>query len=113
MTGAAEKDRDPGVYARGADGGERLVHLYQGGLYDLGDIAEIFSLGTIEDSENEGETVLILNRKDLRTLKTMADAYSFDYEEPFIEMCLEMHRFALEVPGETVRFIANFPGELG
>ncbi|MCH8197564.1 MAG: hypothetical protein IH904_05730 [Proteobacteria bacterium] len=112
MTDAAEKDRDPGVYARGLDGEERLVHLYQGGLYDLGDIAEIFSLGTPEDGENEGETVLVLNRKDLRTLKTMADAYSFDYEEPFIEMCLEMHRFALEVSGETVRFTANFPGEL-
>ncbi len=112
MTDAAEKDRDPGVYARGADGRERLVHLYQGGHYDLGEIAEIFSLGTPEDSEYEGETVLVLNRKDLRTLKTMADAYSFDYEEPFIEMCLEMHRFALEVLGETVRFTANFPGGL-
>ena len=112
MTDTPEKDRDPGVYARGADGEERLVHLYQGGLYDLGDITEIFSLGTPEDGENEGETVLVLNRKDLRTLKTMADAYSFDYEEPFIEMCLEMHRFALEVPGETMRFTANFPGEL-
>ncbi len=112
MTDAPEKDRAPGVYARGADGREGLVHLYQGGLYDLGDIAEIFRLGTPEDSENEGETVLILNRKDLRTLKTTADAYSFDYEEPFIEMCLEMHRFALEVPGETVRFTANFPGGL-
>ncbi len=108
MTGAPEKDRDPGVYAPGPDGTERLVHLYQGGLYDLGDIAEMFELGTIEVSEIEGQTVLVLNRKDLRTLKTMADAFSFDYEEPFIEMCLEMHRFALEVPGETVRFTANF-----
>ncbi len=110
MTDAPENDRYPGVYALGADGRERLVHLYQGGLYNLGDIAEIFSLGTPEDSENEGETVLVLNRKDLRTLKTMADAYSFDYEEPFIEMCLEIHRFAPEVPGETVRFTANFQG---
>ena len=112
MTDAPEKDRAPGVYARGPDGPEQLVHLYQDGLYNLGDIDEIFSLGTIEDSENEGESVLVLNRKDLRTLKTMADAYSFDYEEPFIEMCLEMHRFALEVPGETVRFTANFTGRL-
>ena len=112
MTDTPEKDRDPGVYARGADGQEQLVHLYQGGLYDLDDIAEIFRLGTPEDGENEGETVLVLNRKDLHTLKTMADAYSFDYEEPFIEMCLEMHRFALEVPGETMRFTANFAGGL-
>ncbi len=112
MTDAPHQDRAPGVYARGTDGSERLVHLYQGGLYDLGDIAEIFRLGTPEDGENEGETVLVLNRKDLRTLKTMADAYSFDYEEPFIEMCLEMHRFALEAPGETMRFTANFLGGL-
>jgi hypothetical protein len=112
MTDAHKKHRDPGVYAPGADGGERLVHLYQGGLYDLGDIAEMFDLGTPEDSNIEGQTVLVLNRKNLRTLKTMADAYSFDYEEPFIEMCLEMHRFALEVPGETVRFTANFSGRL-
>ncbi len=88
MTDAPRKDRAPGVYARGPEGGERLVHLYQGGHYDLGDIAEIFRLGTPEDSENEGETVLVLNRKDLHTLKTIADAYSFDYEEPFIEMSL-------------------------
>ncbi len=110
MTDAPHQDRAPGVYARGADGSEQLVHLYQGGLYDLGDIAEIFRLGTPGDGENEDDTALVLNRKDLRTLKTMADAYSFDYEEPFIEMCLEMHRFALEVPGETVRFTANFAG---
>ncbi len=50
MTDAPEKDRAPGVYSRGPEGGERLVHLYQGGLYNLGDIAEIFSLGTPEDS---------------------------------------------------------------
>ncbi len=113
MTDAPHQDRAPGVYARGADGRDRLVHLYQGGDYDLGDIAEIFRLGTPGDGENEDDTALVLNRKDLRTLKTMADAYSFDYEEPFIEMCLEIHRFALEVPGETVRFTANFAGGLG
>lgn len=109
MTDApGENDRAPGVYAPGADGRDRLVHLYQGGLYALGDIAEIFGLGTAEAGDVEGETSLVLNRKDLKTLKTMADAYSFDYEEAFIEMCLEIYRFALVVPGETVRFTANF-----
>ncbi len=110
MTDASENDRAPGVYTADPEGVERLVHLYQGGLYNLGEIAEIFRLGTLEEAEQEGETVLVLDRKDLRTLKTMADAYSFDYEEGFIEMCLEMHRFALALPGETVRFRANFLG---
>ena len=108
MTDAPRKDRASGVYGTDAEGVERLVHLYQGGLYNLGDIPEIFRLGTLEESNTEGETVLVLNRKDVRTLKTVADAYSFDFEEGFIEMCLEIHRFALEVPGETVRFAANF-----
>ena len=97
----------PGVYA--SDGrGERLVHLYQGGFYALADIPDNFSLGTVEEPRKESESVLVLDRSDLRQLKTAADGLSFDYEEPFIEMCLEMCRFAQNVPGETVRFTANF-----
>ena len=42
----------------------------------------------------------------------MADAYSFDYEEGFIEMCLEMALFADPLVGGEghgeVRFTANF-----
>ena len=106
-----ENRQYPGVYAKGADGAERLVHLYQGGFYKLADINEIFGLGTVEAGESEEENVLVLNRHELRMLKVGADAYSFDYDERFIEMCLEMHRFAATVPGETVRFVANFVGE--
>lgn len=38
----------------------------------------------------------------------MADAYSFDHDERFIEMCLELHRFAIAVPDDRHRFEANF-----
>ena len=36
----------------------------------------------------------MLTGKELQTLKIMADTFSFDYEEEFIEMCLEMTRLA-------------------
>ncbi len=58
------------------------------------------------------ETVLVLTAEEVHTLKTMADAYSFDYEEGFIEMCLEMALFADQLVGGEgdgeVRFTANF-----
>ncbi len=107
-----EARQDPGVYALDARGRETLVHLYQGGDYGLADIVEFFQLGRLQEADREGETVLVLMAKELRTLKTMADAYSFDYEEPFIEMCLEIKRFADAAAGGSaggeIRFTANF-----
>ena len=56
--------------------------------------------------------MLVLTAKEASTLKTMADAYSFDYEEGFIEMCLEIALFADQLVGGQgdgeVRFTANF-----
>ncbi len=58
------------------------------------------------------ETVLVLTAEAVRTLKTMADAYSFDYAEEFIEMCLAMALFADQLVGGEgdgeLRFTANF-----
>ena len=82
-------------------------------------MAQLFDLGRPEESRRGNETVLVLTaeevrtlRTEVRTLKTMADAYSFDYEEGFIEMCLEMALFGDQfVGGEgdgEVRFTANF-----
>ena len=48
----------------------------------------------MEEAGGANEAVLVLTGKELQTPKTMADTYSFDYEEEFIEMCLEMTRFA-------------------
>ncbi len=73
-----EARQDPGVYAVDAQGHEILVHLYQGGDYELADIVEFFQLGRLQESAREDETVLVLTAKEMRTLKTMADAYSFD-----------------------------------
>ena len=107
-----EARQEPGVYAVDPHGREILVHLYQGGDYELADIVEFFQLGRLQESAREDETVLVLTAKQMHTLKTMADAYSFDYEEPFIEMCLEMKRFADAIAGgpagSEVGFTANF-----
>jgi len=101
----------PGVYSNDAGGTEQLVHLYQGGTYKLADICEIFELGKVEGIERDETSALVLDRRELRRLKASADAFSFDYEEPFIEMCYEMVRFAAGVPGDSVRFEANFNGD--
>lgn len=98
----------PGVYKEDTDGSMKLVHAYQGGDYGLEDIADYFQLGRLEPALQGDETVLILDAAELRRLKTMADAYSFDYEEGFIEMCLEIQRCASNLPGPTFQFVANF-----
>ena len=103
-----EQRVQPGVFAADARGDQHLVHLFQGGEYGLSDIVELWRLGRLLEPEREGESVVELSRRELDKLKVMADAYSFDYEEGFIEMCLEMHRFASGSSGEPVRFTANF-----
>ncbi len=114
MNGSTGEQRSPGVYGVDRDGREQQVHPYQGGPYTLSGVVHLFDLGRLEESGggNEAETVLVLTAEEVRTLKTMADAYSFDYEEVFIEMCLEMALFADQfVGGEgegEVRFTANF-----
>lgn len=86
------------------------MHLYQGGEYRLADVVDVFGLGRLEDSA-AGEAALVLTADDLRQLKTLADAHSFDYDEEFIEMCHELKRFADSLGGAPVddfRFTANF-----
>ncbi len=103
----AAKD-PPGVYGTDADGRTVLVHSYQGGNYRLSEIIDIFQLGRLQPVAGQDHPALVLNRRELRNLKTMADAFSFDYDESFIEMCHEMHRFAQGLPGEEQVFVANF-----
>ncbi len=104
----AEERVQPGVFAADARGIEQLVHLYQGGEYGLADIVELWQLGRLLEPEREGESVVELTRRELDNLKVMADAYSFDYEEGYIEMCLEMHRFASALGAKPIHFTANF-----
>ncbi len=100
----------PGVWSTDADGRPVLVHLYQGGTYRLADITDFFQLGRTDAGTGEDKAVLILSRQELRTLTIRADAFSFDYEEAFIEMCHEIERFAQTQPGEDLRLTANFSG---
>ena len=84
----------PGVYARTADSAVVLVHAYQDDSYALDDIVELFGRGRFEE-EPGGLHVLTLTGREVRHLKVQADAYSFDYEPGLIELCLDMHRFAI------------------
>ena len=98
----------PGVYSNDADGRPKLVHRYQGGDYELQEIVEFFNLGTVETADDDGDSVVVLTSKELNELRILASAHSFDYEEGFIEMCMEMQRFAVSAPAERYRFVANF-----
>lgn len=98
----------PGVYSNDGDGRLKLVHRYQGGDYELQEIVDFFNLGTVESTDGDGESVIVLTSKELNELRILASAHSFDYEEGFIEMCMEMQRFAVTTPTDHYRFIANF-----
>lgn len=91
-----------GVYARLPNGEPSLVHAYLDSDYALADIIECFRLGRLED--RQGSATLTLTRKELRDLRNFADAYSFDYDAGFIEMCLDIYRASAELPGESIDF---------
>lgn len=89
-----DREQAPGVYAVGEDGDRMLVHGYLDDSYALEDIVENFGLGRLDRSASDDGPELVLSDKDVRELRVNADAYSFDYEEGFIEMCLDIDRFA-------------------
>jgi len=84
-----------------------LAHLHQGGDYYLTDVVEFFGLGRV--AIDPPQPVVAFDRAALRRLKAEADAQSFDFPEPFIEMCLELTRAAHLLPGTELRFIERFP----
>ena len=96
----------PAVTTRAPDGKTVRVHEYAGVElgedYSLADIAENFQLGAADGD------AIVLNRTELRDLANLANAYSFDYPEGFIEMCLDIARAAAALPGDTLRFEADF-----
>jgi hypothetical protein len=108
VTGSGSVLSTPGVYSEDGDGRLTLVHRYQGGDYELQEIVDFFKLGAVESTSDDGESVIALTNKELNELRILASAHSFDYEEAFIEMCMEMQRFAVSTPAERYRFIANF-----
>jgi len=103
--GTAER---PGVYLLAAHGARRRVHEWvddgEGPAYGLEDVVRCFGLGRIEErGAHRDEVVLALAAGEVRELKVMADAYGFDYQPGFVEMCVEMSRAAVDAE-QTVRF---------
>lgn len=108
MTAILNEAVDIGVYCLDPTGEANLVHSCQSGEYRLDEIFEFFQLGRLEESRQADEVVLVLTMDEIRMLKTMADAYSFDYDEEFIEMCLQIYRHSVAHSQDELRFIVNF-----
>ncbi len=100
MTGTPEH---PAVTALGPKGETVRVHEFQDGDYVLADVRDAFGLGRMETDET-GHPVLVLRPDEVRQLKPLADSHSFDYEEGFIELCLDLHRFAIGLDLPEIRF---------
>jgi hypothetical protein len=93
----------PSVYATDRNGQSTLVHEYVGENYGLADVAELLQIGTLSSGDMPAR--LTIDRKGLTELRNLINAFSFDYDQGFVEMCLDMARFADEQPGDTLTFI--------
>lgn len=93
MTDDLPNDDAGGIRFVDSSGTEHIVHAYIEDDYGLADIHVLFGLGSLE-SQSDDEVVLVLSNNEVRTLKAMADAQSFDHPEGFIAMCLDIHGFA-------------------
>lgn len=100
------QDHTPGVYAIDEDGELTLLHEYLGDEYSLGDLLEEFGFGRSETGTENGAAIVVLNAREIRELKVNADAYSFDYDEGFIEMCLDIERFSAGTADENLRLVS-------
>lgn len=98
----ADTENTPGVYYLRAPGKKLLVHSYIDEDYELADIAELFGLGQLTPDPDNAGSRLSLSRIDLRKMKVQADAESFDHPVGFIEMCLDIYRFAEELADDPL-----------
>ena len=96
----------PGVYAIDDDGELTLLHQYQDGDYSLEDLLEEFGFGRMEADSENGDAVVVLEAREVREMKVNADAYSFDYDEGFIEMCLDIDRYFSNLEDDNVRLVS-------
>lgn len=97
----------PGVHCVQPEAAAGLVHQYAGGDYGLRDIPELFQVGrAVPDAE--GRERIRLTTDEIRELKVLADAYSFDFEPGLIELCLDLHRFALERREAELELVQDF-----
>lgn len=100
------QEQASGVYALDEDGGLTLLHEYQDGEYSLDDLIEEFGFGRMDGGTENGDEIIVLAPKEIRQLKVNADAYSFDYDEGFIAMCLDIDRFASGNADESLRLVS-------
>ncbi len=100
------QEQTSGVYALDEDGGLTLLHEYQDGEYSLDDLIEEFGFGRMDGGTENGDEIVVLAPKEIRQLKVNADAYSFDYDEGFIAMCLDIDRFASGNADESLRLVS-------
>ena len=98
-----ETPEAPAVTAPSPKGETVRVHAYQDGDYVLTDTRDVFGLGRVEENE-DGNPVLVLRDNEVRQLKSLADTHSFDCAEGFIELCLDLHRFATGLNLPEIRF---------
>ncbi|MFZ0486072.1 MAG: hypothetical protein WAL83_03670 [Arenicellales bacterium] len=109
MSGKSRSKPVEGVYSINPDGMDQLAHEFTGEDYGLDDIHLLFGIGQPESPlDGDGEFILVLEDREIRQLKVMADAQSFDHPEDFIIMCLDIHRFASGRGTGPFRFRANF-----
>lgn len=100
------QDQTAGVYAIDDDGGLTLLHEYLSDEYSLEDLLEEFGFGRTETGRENGDAIIVLNAEEIRELKVNADAYSFDYDEGFIAMCLDIERSATGLEAEQLRLVS-------
>lgn len=100
------QDQAPGIYAIDDDGGLTLLHEYLGDEYSLEDLLEEFGFGRLEQDSDNGEAVVVLDSKEIRELKVNADAYSFDYDEGLIAMCLDIERHSSGIAEHGLRLVS-------
>jgi 5'-3' exonuclease len=100
------QDQTSGVYAVDDDGGLTLLHEYQDSEYSLDDLFEEFGFGQTQGDAENGDASIVLIAREIRELKVNAHAYSFDYNEGFIAMCLDIERFASGAEEENLRLVS-------
>lgn len=83
------------VRYRDKSGIEQVVHTYVDDDYDLEDIHMLFGLGQLEPN-GDARITITLTGSEVRNLKALADAQSFDHPEGFITMCLDIHAFVAD-----------------
>ena len=100
------QEQTSGVYAVDEDGGLTLLHEYQDSEYSLENLIEEFGFGQMDGGTENSDEIIVLTPKEIRELKVNADAYSFDYDEGFIAMCLDIDRFASGNADESLRLVS-------